>query len=126
MAEKTSELFVGVNEPEDLENPSDLEKKHMPVIEAPDSVKVGECFEVKVEVGRLLEHPNEHNHFIQFINLYADDTFLARADFTAVATCPVATLNVALQHPAEELRVYERCNLHGTWVGRKPIKVNGG
>ena len=116
-------LFVGVNEPKDPANPTDLEKKHIPVIEAPEAVKLGECFTVEIEVGKLLAHPNEPGHWIQFLELYADDAYLARADFTAVTTCPKTTLCVALAHPAKELRVYERCNLHGTWVGRKAIFV---
>ncbi len=117
-------LFAGVNEPVDGRNLSDLEKKHLPVVDAPDQIKVGECFQVDVEVGRLLAHPNEHKHFIQFIDLYADDTFLGRVDFTAVKMCPKVTLCAALEGPAEELRVYEHCNMHGTWLARKPIQVS--
>ena len=116
-------LFVGVNERLDSNNLSGLEKKHLPVIEAPDEVKPGECFEVTVEVGKLLAHPNEHNHFIQFVDLYADDTFLARADFTAVRTCPRVTFCVSVPETADELRAYEHCNMHGTWVARRPLKV---
>jgi superoxide reductase len=125
-AEQSSEaksLFVGVNEPADGNNLSDLEKKHLPVIEAPDEVTAGECFEVTVEVGKLLAHPNEHKHFIQFVDLYADDTFIARADFTSVKSCPKMTFCIAMEGPANELRVYDHCNMHGTWVGRKPITV---
>jgi superoxide reductase len=117
------DLFEGVNRPSDLENLSDLEKKHLPVIEAPDRVKLREFFQITVEVGKLLEHPNEKAHFIEFLDVYADDTFLARVDLTAVTTCPRATLCVALAHPADELRVYERCNLHGVWVGTKAIEI---
>ena len=77
------DLFCGVNRPKDPANPTDLEKKHLPVIESPDSVQLGECFTVTVEVGNLLAHPNENAHFIEFVELYADDTYLGRADFTA-------------------------------------------
>ncbi len=122
-ANQGNNLYVGVNEPSDMDNLSDLEKKHLPVMEAPDSVKVGECFEVSVEVGKLLDHPNEHNHFIQFVDVYADETFLARADFTSVKSCPKVTFCVALEGPASELRAYEHCNMHGTWVMRKAIQV---
>jgi len=102
---------------------TDLEKKHTPVITAPDSVKADECFEVVIEVGKLLAHPNEHGHFIEFIELYADDTFLARTDLTAVKTCPVTTFRVVLDHAHKELRAYERCNLHGCWMSAMPIAV---
>ena len=116
-------LFCGVNEPNDPANLSDLEKKHLPVIEAPDSVKSGECFEVTVEVGKLKEHPNEHDHFIQFMDLYADETFLGRADFASTKSCPKVTFCVSLHCPAAELRAYEHCNMHGTWASRKTIRV---
>jgi len=116
-------LFTGVNRPVDPENRTDLEKKHVPVITAPESAKAGECFEVTVEVGRLLAHPNEHGHFIQFVELYADDVYLGRADFTAVTTCPTIKFCVALPGPIKELRAYGYCNLHGVWASAVPIVV---
>ncbi len=119
----TRELFSGVNRPADPRNLTDLEKKHIPVINAPSSVGQGECFAVTVEVGKLLAHPNERGHFIEFIDLYADELFLARMDLTAVNTCPKATLCLALSAPAKELRAYERCNIHGVWSGTVPINV---
>lgn len=117
------DLFVGVNEAEDPKNLSDLEKKHLPAVDAPDSVAMGECFELTAEVGRLLAHPNEHSHFIEFLDVYADETYLARADFTDVTACPKVTFRLRLNHPARELRVYERCSQHGVWVTRRPIEV---
>ncbi len=123
--EETAEMnmLIGVNEPADVDCLTDLEKKHLPVIDAPQQVTRGECFEVTVEVGKLIPHPNETRHFIEFIDLYADETFLARVDLTAVMTCPKTTLCVSLDEHTHELRAYERCNLHGTWIGRKPISV---
>jgi superoxide reductase len=120
---ETTSLFAGVNEPRDPNNLSDLEKKHLPAIDAPDRVGAGECVEVAVEVGRLLPHPNEHKHFIQFVDLYADETFLARADFASVKACPKVTFCVALEGPADELRAYAHCNMHGTWKARRPLTV---
>ena len=119
-------LLVGVNEVTDFSNLSDLEKKHIPVINAPDSVKQGQPFEVDIEVGKMMEHPHEEKHFIQMLDVYADDTFLARADFTAAMTLPKVRFCLTLQHPANELLAYEHCNLHGTWVGRKPVSVEDG
>ncbi len=117
------DLFCGVNRVKDPKDLTDLEKKHLPVITAPASVKKGECFEVTVEVGKLLAHPNEVGHFIQFVELYLDDTYLARMDFTAKTTCPTMKVCVALDHTHGKLRAFERCNLHGTWVGEVPIEV---
>ncbi len=116
-------LFAGVNRPADTENLTDLKKKHFPVITAPDSIKAGECFEMIVEVDKLLAHPNEHGHFIQFIELYADDVYLGRTDFTAISTCPATKFCVSLPGPIKELRAYGYCNLHGAWAWSAPIAV---
>ncbi len=117
------DLFAGINKPKDANNLTDLEKKHVPVITAPDRVKPGECFEVVVEVGKLLQHPNENGHFIQFIELYAGHVYLARMDFTARTTCPVMKVCVSLDKDVGRLRAFERCNLHGIWEADKPITV---
>ena len=76
-----------------------------------------------MEVGKLLVHPNERGHFIEFIDLYADELFLGRVDLTAVNTCPKAVLSLVLTSPAEELRAYARCNIHGVWMGTTAITV---
>ncbi|HDZ20707.1 hypothetical protein LCGC14_0367880 [marine sediment metagenome] len=116
-------LFGGVNKPADAKDLTDLEKKHLPVLCAPDSVKAGACFEVVVEVGKLLAHPNENGHFIEFVELYADDIYLARADLTAVTTCPSVRFNVSLPGAVKQLRAFARCNLHGVWVSAMSIAV---
>jgi len=121
--ECAEDIFCGVNTSADVKQASDLEKKHLPIITAPKSVKKGECFEVTVEVGKLLAHPNEPGHFIQFIELYSGDTYLARMDFTAKTTCPVMKVCCALEHNHSKLRAFERCNLHGTWENEIEIKV---
>jgi superoxide reductase len=121
--ECAEDIFCGVNTVENTDSASDLEKKHLPVISAPEKVSKGEPFEVTIEVGKLKEHPNEPKHFIQFIELYADDTFLARMDLTAGQTEPVMKATIKLDHSHGRLRAYERCNLHGSWESEKPISV---
>ena len=116
-------LFCGVNTVADPKRMTDLERKHQPVITAPDKVKKGECFEVAIEVGKLLAHPNERGHYVQFVELYADETYLGRQDFTPVTTCPVAKFSVRLDHIHQQLRAFEFCNLHGVWEGDKPLEV---
>jgi superoxide reductase len=116
-------LFAGVNAPDDPGNLSDLEKQHVPHVEAPRTIKLGECFPVAVEVGKLRPHPNERDHFIEFIDLYADEAFLVRLDLTAVNAAPRATLWICLSRPAGILRCHARCNIHGVWAGTTPITV---
>ncbi|MHC4213863.1 MAG: desulfoferrodoxin family protein [Planctomycetota bacterium] len=117
-------LFCGINTVKNPSNPTDLEKKHLPVITAPQSVKKGECFEVTIEVGKLMQHPNEPGHYIDFIELYADHTYLGRFDFTPRMTCPVVKTCLALDHIHSKLRAFGHCNLHGTWEGDTEIQVS--
>ncbi|NIO49705.1 MAG: desulfoferrodoxin [Candidatus Aminicenantes bacterium] len=93
---------------------TDLEKKHTPVIESPKKVKKGEPFEVQVEVGKHMKHPNENAHYIEWIELYSGETFLARVDLVPRLTEPKVKFVVALDH-AHPLIAKERCNLHGLW-----------
>jgi superoxide reductase len=123
MADEKLDLFAQVNEPKEMGALTDLEKKHVPVITAPEKVKPGECFEVIVEVGKLLAHPNELAHFIEFIELYAGHVYLARLDLTAKTTCPTLRVCVALPKYLGPLRAFARCNLHGVWAASKPIAV---
>jgi superoxide reductase len=117
------DLFCGVNVVKDTSRMTDLEKKHVPVITAPKMVKKGDCFEVEIEVGKYMSHPNEPGHYIEFIELYTDHTYLARMDFTAADTCPIMKVCLSLDHVHKQLRAYQRCNLHGVWEGDAEIAV---
>ncbi len=123
VAECEEDILCGVNVVEDVDEASDLEKKHLPVISAPRKVKRGQHFEVIIEVGKLLSHPNEPGHFIEFIELYAGDTYLARMDFTPKITCPIMKTCISLDHAHGKLRAFARCNLHGTWENDLDIEV---
>ncbi len=116
------DLFVGINKPEDLGNMSDVEKKHYPTIEAPESVKARESFSVKISVGKELAHPDEGGHYIQWVDLYADDAYLARFDFTPTVSGAPLSVTLKLNYDCT-LRAISRCNLHGMWEGSKKIKI---
>ncbi|AQT67976.1 Putative superoxide reductase [Anaerohalosphaera lusitana] len=121
-----NDIFCGINVPEntqDVESMTDLEKKHLPVITAPESVKKGETFEVTVEVGKYKEHPNEPKHHFEFMELYAGHTYLGRIDFMAQITEPVMKMHVTLDHIHGDLRAFAYCNLHGVWMGKAPIEI---
>jgi superoxide reductase len=123
VVECEEDILCGVNVVEDVDEASDLEKKHLPIISAPRKVKRGQHAEVIIEVGKLLPHPNEPGHFIEFIELYAGDTYLARMDFTSKTTCPIMKTCVSLDHAHGKLRAFARCNLHGTWENDLDIEV---
>jgi superoxide reductase len=117
------DILCGVNVPKDEANLTDLEKKHLPVIEAPGAVKKDEPFEVRITVGRGIAHPNEAAHFIEWIELYSGDTFLGRAQYSGGASYPVAVFKVQLSHAHGPLKAWDKCNLHGLWEGVKEITV---
>ena len=108
-----NDLFCGINSAQSDEM-SDLEKKHTPVIDVSGTVKKEEAFEVTVEVGQLLAHPNENAHYIEWIELYSGDTFLARTDLVPRLTSPKVSFKVSLDHE-HDLVARARCNLHGVW-----------
>ena len=117
------DILCGVNKPKDKDNLSDLEKKHLPIIEAPDKAKKDEVFNVTIEVGKLLAHPNEAGHFIEWIELYCGYTFLARVSLSGGASLPKVTISVKLSHAHGPLKAWEKCNLHGLWESTKDIKI---
>jgi len=67
------DILCGVNLPKDVENLTELEQKHLPVISAPDTVKRNEAFPVTIEVGKYKKRPNESEHFIEWVDLYSGD-----------------------------------------------------
>ncbi len=118
-----NDILCGVNKPKDISNMTDFEKKHIPVITAPDKVNKNEEFDVIVEVGKLFPHPNEPGHFISWIELYSGDTFLARAYFSGGTSSPKVLFRVKLSHAHGFLKAWAMCNLHGLWQGEKPIEI---
>ncbi|MFB0563471.1 MAG: class II SORL domain-containing protein [Candidatus Lokiarchaeia archaeon] len=103
---------------------TDMMRKHTPVITAPDSVKANEPFSVSVKVGGIegVEHPNMLGHWINWVELYAGERFLGRAEFAPTVASPEATFHIVLEGPTE-LRIIDSCNLHGLWESKKKIGV---
>lgn len=106
-------------------------EKHVPVIDAPASVKAGETVRVALCVGAEIAHPNTPEHHISWIKLYFKPaggkfavelgclTFDVHGD-TAVA--PKGCLNVKLAESGELIAV-SYCNIHGLWESSAPITV---
>jgi len=121
------DILCGVNSPKDKNNLTDLDKKHLPVIEAPDRARPDEIFEVNIHIGGIdgVEHPNEPGHFIEWIELYSGDTFLNKCSFSGGASYPIAKFKIKLSHAHGPLKVWAKCNLHGLWESEKDITVEG-
>jgi superoxide reductase len=80
-------------------------EKHVPVIEW---TKEG----VKVRVGSV-PHPMEEKHFIQWVELIADDARYIQ--FLKPGAKPEAEFKVS----AKEVSAREHCNIHGLWASKR-------
>lgn len=115
------DLFSQINRAKDSGNLQGLELGHVPQIKAPESVKAGVPFEAEIRVGEKL-HEMIPSHYIDWVDLYADDIFLVKFILTPNFTQPVCKVFVTLNGSAT-LRAIEHCNLHGLWEGARQIKV---
>jgi superoxide reductase len=95
----------------DFATAGDFEKKHTPYVTLE---KLGERTRVSVEVGHEVAHPNGPDHYITFIELYAEAIPLARFDFSPQTAFPNVSVIVALP-VGTAIRAIEHCNLHGFW-----------
>ncbi len=123
-AETTPNLFEQINYPKDPNNMTDLEKKHWPRIECPDTVEANKPFDVTINVGVGIDHPSEQAHFIECVSLGRTDGNLkiGSAMLIPVASQPRVTFRVKLDK-STTLVARECCNLHGTWENKKKITV---
>ncbi len=119
------DLFKGINRVKDPSNMTDLEKKHDITIIAPEVVKAFEPFEIQLIVGEKLTHPNKAAHWIQYIELLIGEALVTRFEMSAATIShPSVKMSITLpQWASTELVARERCNMHGIWESRKPIKI---
>src|SRR5437667_9449650 len=90
-AEGQAEQFT----PEFREVRRSYDEKHTPKIEAPDSVKRGQWFEVTVTVGAGSTHPSLSEHSLRHIESYKDSEEIARLYRHAVLTNPKPVFTIA-------------------------------
>ncbi len=103
-------------------NPSVLEQKHVPAIEAPKNVYSGDWLDVKVTVGFMKDHPSTPKHLITMIKLLVDGREVARTDFkVGGVSSPFAIFRIKIEKTST-LEAVENCNLHGTWIS-EPKKI---
>jgi len=115
-------------------------EKHVPVIECAETVAADEIFEVKVSLGKQVDHPNTTEHHIRWIQLFfkpQGDKFayqVGNFEFTAhgeavaganegpVFTHHAATAFMKINKPGA-LFATALCNIHGLWENSKEIKL---
>ena len=77
-------------------------EKHVPFIEKTDG-------EILVKVGQNQDHPMTEEHYIEWIQLIADDVTYRK--FLKPGDKPQAKFNVT----ADKVSAREYCNVHGLW-----------
>jgi superoxide reductase len=103
-------------------------EKHVPIIDAPASVKAGEPFSVTVEVGKTVPHPNTVEHHISMVQLYMlneDSQFAVNVgtfNLGPTVASPKITVPVMIQSTST-LYALGYCNLHGVWDYSVDVKV---
>jgi len=109
-----------LNKPKDWNNLTIMDKKHIPIITVPDSVKAGEPFEVQLKAGGIdgVEHPNQLSHYITWIELYAEERYLGKVEFAPVVSNGYKVKLSILLEKSTTLRARAFCNLHGLWEGK--------
>ena len=107
---------------QDPGKPTALEKKHVPLVEAPNSVKKNQWFEVKIKVGYMTPHPSTAGHWIDEIKLLVNGKEVSETENSAGGTTsPDGYFKIRLQAPAE-IEAVAHCNLHGAWAST-PVKI---
>lgn len=96
-------------------------EKHVPVIVATSACGLipGECRDVHVKIGSV-PHPMLPEHWIQWIDLYLNENFIARYQLTA----PTLQAAVGVHLKAGQsgtFRAVGHCNIHGTWMAETEI-----
>lgn len=109
-----------IKKPADSANLNEMEKKHIPTINIVKQCGLAGpgCVDANIKVGATL-HVMEEKHYIMYIDLYLDYSFIARYEMTPDKLNPV--LGVHLKVSSGKLTVLENCNIHGRWIAEAQI-----
>jgi superoxide reductase len=108
--------------PEYREIRRSYDEKHTPKIEAPDTVKRGQWFDVTVTIGAGGVHPSLAEHFVRYIALYKDSAEIARVYLHPVFSYPKVVFTIALDEGGNLRAVAEPTHSAG-WESSKKIVV---
>lgn len=97
----------------DPKKPTEFELKHTPAIVIKEKDAQG-FTQVDVIIGQQgVIHPSVDNHWIDFIELYANEKLVGKLELMPNAGA-FATFKVKMDG-VKTLRAVEGCNLHGIW-----------
>ena len=105
--------------PENPEELTELEKKHIPQIVVFKKCGLIEgCVDVHVKMGEII-HPMLPEHFIMQINFYLDNKLVSNIKLTPENMQPAGCLH--LKKDKGKLSVISHCNLHGNWMSETEL-----
>lgn len=123
-----------------LQNADWKKEKHVPVIDAPDSVKKGDVLKISVAVGKEIAHPNTTEHHIRWIDVYflpdgekfplqiGEFSFTAHGEsaqgpnMSTIYANPDITVSLKTEKSGTIL-ASSYCNIHGLWTSSKRLEV---
>lgn len=119
-----------INKYEDIsqierEAKKDYIDRHSAFIHCEEVAKAGEKFKVKVKVGDEYMHPDDFDHYIQWVQLWDRENMLAQATFSAGAqgSAP-ANLEVDFYIvPKKNAKLVAQafCTKHGLWQSDEKV-----
>jgi len=114
----------------DREAKKDYIDRHSPFVRCGSSAKKGEKFPVTVQVGKEYTHPDDPDHFIQYVQLFNGETLLGEARFFAGAlggqgekSQTEVTINIVPTSEKLVLTAVSYCTKHGLWES-DPVEVS--
>lgn len=103
--------------------------RHSAFVHCEDTATVGEKFKVKVMVGDEYKHPDDFDHYIQWVQLWDRENMLAQATFSAGAQGS-APSNLEVDFyivPKKDMKLMAHafCTKHGLWQSdEKEVAAN--
>ncbi len=102
-------------QPENSAMLTKFELKHMPQITL-GTKDVNGYTAVEITVGQSgIIHPSTPDHWIDFIELYADDKLVGKTELVAEISRGMTSFAVKLDN-IKQLKAKAGCNLHGIWT----------
>ncbi len=102
-----------IKQPENPEQLTDGDKKHIPVLKVTDCGLLDGCTDVHATVGEM-EHVMQPKHYILYMDFYLDHRFVSRVWLAPDVCKPAASLHLAAK--SGTVTVVESCNVHGNWM----------
>jgi len=104
-------------------DPAKLDKgelKHTPLITVKEKDAKGYT-QVEINIGQGgIIHPSTQDHWIDFIELYADDKLIGKSTLEPEISRGTASFSVKLDS-VKVLKARSGCNLHGIWTSTVKI-----